>query len=35
MLCCVLDLHGGRSVLHVRAETLAEPFRGAGQVVRT
>ena len=31
----MLDLHGGRSALHVRAATaLAEPFRGAGQVVK-
>ena len=29
----MLDLHGGRSALHVRAATaLAEPLRGAGQV---
>jgi hypothetical protein len=28
-------MHGGRSALHVRAATaLAEPFRGAGQVVK-
>ena len=34
-VCCVLDLHGGRSALHVRAATaLAKPFRGAGQVVK-
>jgi hypothetical protein len=33
--CCVLGLHGGRSDLYVREATaLAEPFQGAGQVVK-